>query len=266
MAFAEDVVGLRAGPTYSGYFATEREGLTYVVTACRRTAFEPYSWWFPIVGKVEYRSYLDELDARAVVAELEASGYDTWISPSRAYSSLGMLRDPITTTMLRDGLIGLTEVVIHELSHAKLFVPGQTAWNEALASFVGERGAERYFEQERFAHSALRQQMRERSERRRLFDELVAQAYAELEALYASPAAEAHKLSARSAVFERLSARMAALLPPDRARDLRMNNARLVHLHRYGANNGLLSELWQKSARTFRGFWALAERHARTRL
>jgi predicted aminopeptidase len=177
-----------------------------------------------------------------------------------------MLRDPVTTTMLRDGLIGVTEVVIHELSHARLFVPGHTAWNEALASFVGERGAERYFEQQRFAHSALRQQMRERAERRRVFDAAVADTYAALERLYASAESEAYKLEVRQRAFEQLSARMAALLPADRVRNLSMNNARLVHLHRYGASNGLLSDLWKQSGSTFRGFWALAERYARTEL
>ena len=266
VAFAEDVVGLSAGPIYSGYFETEREGLTFVVTACRRTRFEAYTWWFPVVGTVEYRSYYDEADARAVADELEATGHDTWISPSRAYSSLGMLRDPIATTMLRDGLLGLTEVVIHELSHVKLFIPGQTAWNEALASFVGERGAERYFEQQRFANSALHQQMRGRAERRVQFDQAVTQTYDELERLYDSDLSEAAKLQARQAAFDRLSARMAGLLPADRARNLRMNNARLVHLHRYGASNEQLSSLWKKSGANFRRFWRLAEHYARTEL
>ena len=56
LSFAHDVVGLQPGTSYQGYFATERSGLTYVVTACERTRFEPFSWWFPIVGTVEYRS------------------------------------------------------------------------------------------------------------------------------------------------------------------------------------------------------------------
>ena len=266
VSFAEDVVGLSAGRIYSGYFETEREGLTFVVTACRRTLFEPYTWWFPIVGKVEYRSYWDEADARAAAQALEDAGYDTWISPSRAYSSLGMLRDPITTTMLRDGILGVTEVVIHELSHVKLFVPGHTEWNEALASFVGERGAERYFEQSRFAHSSLRQDMRARAERRVLFDRAVTETYDALQRLYESDVPDARKLALRQDAFDALSARMTALLPPARTRRLGMNNARLVHLHRYGASNELLSELWKESGGNFRRFWTLAERYTRTEL
>src|SRR5262245_52748662 len=63
LAFAEEVVGLRVGRSYRGYYATDQKGLTYVITACARTKFEPYSWWFPIAGNVEYRSYWDEADA-----------------------------------------------------------------------------------------------------------------------------------------------------------------------------------------------------------
>src|SRR5262245_36770207 len=87
--FAAESVGLFPGKSYTGYFETEQKGLTYVVTACERLRLEPYAWWFPIAGRVEYRSYWDEADAIEQARELEAEGYDTWISPSRAYSTLG---------------------------------------------------------------------------------------------------------------------------------------------------------------------------------
>ena len=264
LSFAEDVVGLRVGTSYQGYFATERSGLTYVLTACERTRFQPYSWWFPIVGKVEYRSYWDEADARAAAAELEGEGYDTWISPSRAYSSLGILRDPVATTMLRDGLPGLAEVLIHELSHAKLFVPGQTAWNEALASFVGELGAERYFTAQRFSGSRYQRQAQQRAQRRQRFDRLVQVAYAELDALYASGLSDERKLALRHARFSALSAELRQLYADDPQRDLRMNNARIVHFHRYSASGPDIARLWEQSAGSFRRFWLLAEARGRT--
>lgn len=263
LAFAEDVVGLRVGGVYRGYFETERRGLTYVVTACERLRFEPYSWWFPIVGEVEYRSDWDEEDAQQRARELESQGYDTWISPSRAYSSLGILRDPISTTMLRDGLPGLTEVLIHELSHAKLFVPGHTDWNEALASFVGERGAERFLDEARFAGTPFRAEMRARAERKRAFDALVKDAYSELDALYTSNFSDANKLSARPLLFERLQRQLVALYPSDDPEKWRVNNARLMHFHRYSANSQLFEDLWQRSQGNFRRFWLHAEAYAR---
>lgn len=263
LAFAEEVVGLHVGRSYRGYYATDQKGLTYVVTACAQTQFEPYSWWFPIAGDVEYRSYWDEADAQDEAARLSAAGYDTWISPSRAYSSLGILRDPISSTMMRDGLPSFVDVLIHELSHAKLYIPGQTDWNEALASFVGERGAERYFEVQRFAQSDVREQMRQRAERKRNFDKSVERAYAQLDALYASDVTTERKLSARQRVFDELERELRESFPSDDPTQWRMNNARLVHFHRYTANNATLAELWSSSGREFRRFWQLAEDHAK---
>jgi predicted aminopeptidase len=262
LAFAEDVVALRPGRSYRGYFETERPGLTYVVTACERTRFVPYTWWFPIAGTVEYRSYWDEGEAQAAADALAARGFDTWIAPSRAYSSLGILRDPVATTMFRDGLPGLAEVLIHELSHARLFVPGQTAWNEALASFVGERGAERYFEGQRFAGTDLQQQARQHAQRRAVFERMTQAAYAELERLYASELSPPQKLALRSARFAQLTAELRTLYPDDPTRDLRVNNARLLHFQRYSANAPVLSQLWAQSGGSFRRFWALAEAYA----
>jgi predicted aminopeptidase len=263
LAFAEEVVGLHAGRSYSGYYHTERRGLTYVITACAQTEFAPYTWWFPIAGEVEYRSYWDEDDAREQADALEHEGYDVWLSPSRAYSSLGILRDPISTTMLRDGLPAFVEVLIHELSHAKLYIPGHTDWNEALASFVGERGAERYFEAARFAHSDLPERVHAHKAGRLDFDQAVAAAYLELEQLYASDRSRAQKLRERQRTFDALTKQISILYPREDPEQWRMNNARLVHYHRYNANNGVLSDLWQASHQNFRRFWQLAEAYAR---
>lgn len=264
LRFAEQSVGLEPGKSYSGYYETDRKGLTFVVTASERLRLEPYSWWFPIAGKVEYRSYWDEEDAVAESRELEAAGYDTWISASRAYSTLGYLRDPVITTMLRDGLPALVELLIHELSHVKLYVPGHTDWNEALASFVGERGAERYFEAPRFASTPYPAEVRARAERRGQFDALIAEASDELEALYGGPASREDKLRERERVFERLRATLRVLFPRDDPDTWRMNNARIVHYRRYSTNNALLSQLWRESDEDFRRFWTLLERHSRT--
>ena len=40
----------------------------------------------------------------------------------------------------------LAEVLIHELTHATLYVPGFSAFNENLANFVGARGAALFWE------------------------------------------------------------------------------------------------------------------------
>jgi predicted aminopeptidase len=263
-AFAEETVGLRPGNTYTGYYATEKKGLTYVVTASERLRLEPYRWWFPIAGEVEYRSFWEEPEARIEAGELEDEGFDTWISASRAYSTLGFFRDPVITTMMRNGLPAFVEVLIHEMSHARLYVPGHTDWNEALASFVGERGVERYFAGPRFANTGYPALIEARRLRRREFDRMNVVAGEELERLYASPADDNQKLAARNVIFDRLSRQLRAMYPDDEAETWRMNNARILHFRRYTASNVVLARLWTEARGNFRHFWELAEAHSRT--
>jgi predicted aminopeptidase len=262
--FAREVVGMNPGDSYTGYFETEREGMTYVLSASERTKLQPYWWWFPVAGKVEYRSYFDKDDALEAAAELEALGYDTWISPSRAYSTLGIFRDPVSTTMMREGITGFVEVLLHEMAHGKLYVPGHTEWNEALATFVGQRGAERYFEAPRFASTSLRAEMTRRAAQKLALDRLVAGACDVLERLYASDASDARKLQEREQVFVALQRAILRERPSDNPATWRMNNARLTHFRRYSASSDEVVALWERSGGSFRRFWQLAKEHGRT--
>ncbi|HEX2677674.1 MAG TPA: aminopeptidase [Polyangiales bacterium] len=260
--YAEQVLALDAGKSYTGYYATEREGMTYVVTACERFRFEAYTWWFPIVGSVEYRSYAEAEEAEAAAAELEARGYDTWVAPSRAYSTLGFFRDPISTTMLRDSLPGLVEVIFHELAHVRLYVPGRTEWNEALATFVGETGAEQYFARARFRGTPWPAEMTERTRKKRELDVLVAGAYDDLARAYASGASPASLAAHRTRVFSALTRALTRLHPSHDRKHWAMNNARLMHLRRYSASADQFVKLWEQSGQRWRVFWQLVQAHA----
>jgi predicted aminopeptidase len=52
------------------------------------------------------------------------------------------------------------------------------------------------------------------------------------------------------------------LYPDDPTRDLRVNNARLLHFQRYSASAPVLNRLWAQSGGSFRRFWTLAEAYA----
>jgi predicted aminopeptidase len=262
LAYAEDVMDMPAGHNYRGYFATESPGMTFVLTASEKARFAAYTWWFPITGEIEYRSYFTEAYVRQAQRELEAQGYDTFVSPSRSYSTLGFFRDPVSTTMLRSGLPGLVEVLLHELAHLRLFVPGQTEWNEALATFVGVRGATAYLSKSRFANTPYPAAWAARVTAQATLDALVARAGDELDALYASRLPREEKLARRQPIFDALSAEMARLFPERTPDELRVNNARLLHLRRYASQSDDVERLWQRSGGRWRMFWALAEAHA----
>jgi predicted aminopeptidase len=262
-AFGRDVMQLAPGRSYLSYFATERSGIAYVISASARTRFEPHLFTFPIVGSVAYKSFFDEAAARAAAAELEAEGYDVWVGPATAYSTLGYLRDPVTTVMMRRGLTAFVEVLLHEMTHGRLYVPGQTDFSEQLASFAGERGAEQYL-RSRFARDPLRMaELEQHLARRRALEAHVAAALAELQVLYARGLPEARVLALRQPVFARLRAQLAALSPDASADDLVVNNARLLQYQRYLAGGPLMRQLWRNAGGSWVRFWPLVEAYAR---
>ena len=263
-AFGRDVMQLRPGRSYESYFATERSGIAYVISASERTRLEPYLFTFPIVGSVAYKSYFDEDDARAAGAELQAEGYDVWVGPATAYSTLGYLRDPVTTVMMRKGFTAFVEVLLHEMTHGRLYVPGQTDFSEQLASFAGERGAEQYL-RSRFRHDPERMaELQAHLARRRALERHVGAALAELQALYARKLPEARVLALREPVFARLRAQLALLSPDARPDELVVNNARLLQYQRYLAGGPVMEKLWRAGGGSWVRFWAAVEAHART--
>ncbi|HEX6642046.1 MAG TPA: aminopeptidase [Thermoanaerobaculia bacterium] len=139
--FAEHALELDAGDSYTMYTRLERDTLALVLSGARRDAFEPVTWWFPIVGSVPYKGYFSLDDAREAARDLERDGYDTFIRATAAFSTLGWFNDPLLSTVLRYPDVSLVSTVIHEITHNSVYIPGQTAFNESFANFVGDRGA-----------------------------------------------------------------------------------------------------------------------------
>jgi predicted aminopeptidase len=144
-SFAQDQLGLAAGQSYTTYSWVDSDTLLMVVSAARKDRFIPYTWWFPIVGRVPYKGYFDFEDAYEEARELEQDGYDTHVRPSGAFSTLGWFNDPVLNTILRYSDVGLASTVVHEILHNSIFVPGQVGFNESFANFVGDRGAALFF-------------------------------------------------------------------------------------------------------------------------
>src|SRR6185312_9264128 len=57
-----------------------------------------------------------------------------------AYSTLGFFADPILNTMLRWDDDELATTIFHELAHQRVYVKGDTEFNESFATFVQREG------------------------------------------------------------------------------------------------------------------------------
>jgi predicted aminopeptidase len=144
-SYAERRLNLAAKQSYTTYSWVEHDTLLMVITAAYPDRFQPYTWWFPVVGRVPYKGYFDFQRAYDEADKLRKQGFDTYVRPSGAFSTLGFFNDPLLSTILRYGDVSLASTVIHEILHNTVYVPSQIAFNESFASFVGDRGAIDFF-------------------------------------------------------------------------------------------------------------------------
>ena len=211
--FAQRRLGLDPGSSFTSYASLDSDTLVLVVSAAPEFELRWKTWWFPIVGEVPYKGFFDFEEAHAEADELEEQGYDVYLRPSGAFSTLGWLPDPILSTSLREDSLGLVETVIHEITHTTFYPKGQARFNESFANFVGWRGAIEFF------CDALSDEERcGMAERRwtdvRIFGEFFNSVVAPLEELYASGRPENELRAGKKRILDEAFARFEAEYRP----------------------------------------------------
>lgn len=214
--FAVERLGIDAGEAYTTYTRLERDTLALVLSGAERDRLVPKTWWFPVVGRVPYKGFFDEDDALEAQAKLEAQGFDTYLRPTGAFSTLGWFNDPILSTVLRADEVDVVETVLHELSHNFLFVPGQVGFNESFATFAGRVGSIEFFCTRPGSGpdsvKCARAQARWRDEQR--FSVFLDGLVEELRAVYGSEITRDEKLRRREEIFAAALARFDTDLAP----------------------------------------------------
>ena len=145
--FGVDSLGLTPSKNYTTFYNQHGKPLIWVITASDRYRIKAHLWNFPILGAFPYKGYFDSTRAVREEKDLIKEGYDTDIGEVSAWSTLGYLKDPILSTMLRRKEGSLANLILHELTHGTLFVKNDLELNENLASFVGDLGAIRFLKQ-----------------------------------------------------------------------------------------------------------------------
>lgn len=213
--FAERVLELRTGESYTTFSQLDSDTLALVLSAAHQDRFEARTWWFPIIGSVPYKGFFSEAQARREINRLEAAGFDTYLRPTAAFSTLGWFNDPLVSPVLRAGPVDLVNTVIHELFHNTLYLSGEAAFNESLANFAGGRGAIDFFCRRDGTDSERCAEARAAWEDDLLFGAFLTDVVAELEALYGrADLVRAQKLAGREEIFGAAQERFATEISP----------------------------------------------------
>ncbi len=93
-----------------------------------------------------YKGFFNQKLAFELKDELEKEGYDVIVRNPGGWSTLGWFTDPILSKMLNRSEGDLANLIIHEMVHSTIFVKDSVEFNENLATFIGDRGAEKFLD------------------------------------------------------------------------------------------------------------------------
>ncbi len=181
-AFADTNLALPVDRHYRRYADLHRPFVVWDVYAAPEFSLQSKTWWYPFVGRLDYRGYFSESAARDCAARLARAGYDTSVGGVEAYSTLGWFKDPVLNTFINRSEPELAETLFHELAHQRVFASGDTDFDEAFATSVGHEGARRWLRAQgnQAAYQAYITSIRHHEQ----FEQLIVAARGKLEKLY----------------------------------------------------------------------------------
>jgi predicted aminopeptidase len=253
--YAKDSLKLRTKDSFTTYSRLDHDTLVLLVSAAYRDTLKPYTWWFPIVGRVPYKGYFDFAAARQEAKSLAADGFDVYVRPSDAFSTLGFFNDPLLNTTLRSDTLSLANTVIHELTHNTFYAAGQAPFNESFAMFVGARGGAAFFRSR--GQEAAAAKLDAQWEDDKLLARFWARLINSLDSAYAAhPESKAARIAVRDTVYSR--ARVALVseigpalktISPRYAERVPLDNASLLARRVYASDLDVFDAVYEKEGR-----------------
>jgi len=268
LAFAESELQMPSKGSYTLYTDLGRPHVVWVIHAAPELSLEPKKWWYPFIGKQEYRGYFSEKDALDEVRRLNGDGYETSVSGVDAYSTLGVFRDPLLNTFIMRDEAEFAELLFHELVHQRHYTAGDTSYNEGLAEAVSREGVRRWLR----AHGSKEQMLRYETRLKRIAQAggAIQTATNRLERIYTSNATDTEKRKLKQQEIHRLKERLRQLRGEwgtglDAWIDEPINNARLNSFTAYEEQVPHFQKLIKESNGDFVRFWQEVEKDSKNR-
>jgi predicted aminopeptidase len=252
-AFAMDSVGLKRNKNYTKYVRVDRDYMADVLVASKDDTFDLYKWWFPITGRVPYKGFFSREDAEKEARKIEKKGgYDIHIGRADAFSTLGFFSDPICSFMANYSVYDLASLIIHEQTHATVWVKGQAQLNEEIATFVGDMGGLWYVRDRFGADSDEYRAAVLSKEDYTAYIDLMRALHGDLDALYKSDSGRQYKLAEKGRIFDDFRNKVAAgydsLFKTPQYEGLKraeLNNAVIAARMTYNLDMSLFYELYE---------------------
>jgi predicted aminopeptidase len=261
--YAVETLLLPDNKSYRTYADLGRDYVVWNVFAAPEFSLTPKTWCYPVAGCVAYRGYFAEAAARDKAADLEEDGYDVSVGGVSAYSTLGKFADPVLSTMMRWSDVQLVNTIFHELAHQKLYIKGDTAFNESFATAVADIGVDWWLDDKGTLGGAAG--FRENRGLRRSMMALVESAKVELTEVYESQKSNDAKRLRKRQILDRLSADAGAMVSGTGTRNwlaAPLNNAQLASLALYEGYQGAFAEILLGCEQQLDCFYAEAEKLA----
>ena len=252
--FAIDSLGLRDTRNYKTLFDQQGEEVMWVVMASEPYKLKAKEWTFPVIGSVPYKGFFDRDKAVNLKEELESEGWDVNIRNPGGWSTLGWFTDPILSKMLERSEGDLANLIIHEMAHATIFVKDSIDFNENLATFIGDRGAEQFLLSAYGPDSEEYVTYMNEDRDYVLFADHMLRGAEKLDSLYEAVAGEpvAKRASLKKQMIERIVRSLDTLplsrispRPSLRFEDNLPNNAYFMNFMRYQAKQDMFFEEWE---------------------
>ena len=266
--FAVDELDLPDNRSYKNFVDLKREYPVWTIVAAPEFSLKAEQWCYLVIGCAAYRGYFKKAAAQKYANRLEKKGLEVTVGGASAYSTLGWFADPLLPSMLNHGKANFAEVVFHELAHQKLYINGDSGFNEAFASIVGEVGAELWLQSRNEQQALTRYKAGLNASID--FEDLLAQTRDALTKVYAADTGDTEKRANKQRVFDELRADY-ELLKNDKwngtdwygrwfARPI--NNARLAAFSTYRDRVPELRALFADCGKSFSRFYASLDAEA----
>ncbi|MCD4785468.1 MAG: aminopeptidase [Candidatus Eremiobacteraeota bacterium] len=249
-------LGLNTTDSYKTVYDTGGKPVVWAVSASPKDKLMPVKWKFPVVGEVPYLGYFKKKDALRMRDKLKSKGYDTLTRPVQAYSTIGILPDPLFSSLLFGGEEGLANTILHEMTHETVFVKNDIPFNESMANFVGNVGGVEFLKKKYGQNSKQVRNSLNIKHDDEVFSGFMADLYDELDKFYKSDITKEDKIGDREKIFEKYKDKFRKDLKPrlltrcfNYFPRLKLNNAYVLYNRRYHKDYNIFYELYELQGR-----------------